>query len=816
MNLVKWFRKNKPKALAIVTIITLAGFMGVGTLLQQMTQRAGEHKTIAYFLDNRKITTNDMRLGQRELDTLKMLRANELLKRIPTPLSRRTPDLQALLLGEILFSEQASSPASSKYIKSLIRSGNYNISDEQINDIYERSMADKVYYWLLLKNEAQLAGIRVSNKQAGRQLAGAISLLFESLTYQQLMWATMGQRKMSEKDILRTFGRLLAVLQYANMVCSSEDVTSSQARHNVSWEEERVDVEFVKLDSSVFAETQDEPSEEKMTEHFEKYKTFIAGDISEENPCGFGYKLPDRAGLEYIAVKMDDIAAVVAEPNYDRVEEYHGKHRKEFFEYVPSDPNDPNSPLTERLQSCGEVAEVIIELLRQKDIDLKANTILQQAKTLTEAGLEDAEPENLSSEQFRQMGGDYRAAAEQASKEHKAKVYAGQTGLLSAADIDTDEYLRRLYVEGYGHNPPAFFNKVPLSKIVFSIDELGTSELGPFDTSKPRMYENIGPMKDKQFVFSVGLEFQVDLDNAIISGKLRQEFKNNKVPLSEHVSVSVKEAGSRWVIIDKYRRYRVWKEADKLNIYDEQGQITAIMRVIEARKASVPESINQTYDNHALELEQEPNQISENVYSVKEKVAEDMKKLAAMDTTKAKTKEFIKQIVTDGWDDAIDKFNKLYGQDKQDEKEPNVFTLQEAKSVRRFSRQTMAAWTTQYQGSPVEHLLVNEAKIRAELIDRLYSLVPPDSNSLETVPFILEFEPHLSCYCLKSLSIKRLNRNEYEQIKSFQFYKDDIAQSQNLAAVHFNPQNILKRMNFRPAKEVGPKDANTPTESNGT
>ena len=744
MNLVKWLRKNNKKIMAVVVIIIMFGFVG-GSYLQQLAERrTGRHKTIAYFLDNRKITNYDRAVGMRELETLKMLRANALLRMYATPGSQRTPDLQALLLGEILFSERGSSPVSSKYIKSLIRSKNYNISDKQVNDIYERSTADNVYYWLLLRNESQLAGIRVSNRRAGRVLANATSLLFESLTYRELIEGIIRQQKLAEKEILKIFGELLAVLQYANMVCSSEDVTSSQVSHNVSWEEERIDVEFVRFDSSVFARTQEQPSQEKMAEHFEKYKILFAGDISRENPCGFGYKLPDRAQLEYVTVKLDDISAVVPEPNYDEVEEYHRAHRKEFFEYVPSDPNDANSPPTERLQSCAEVAETISELLRHKKINSKANTILQQVKTLTEAGLEDTEPENLSSEQFSQMVGDYRAAAEQASKEHKAKVYVGQTGLLSAADIDTDEYLRRLHVEGYGHKPPEFLNMVPLSKIVFSIDELGTSELGPFDTPKPRMYENIGPLKD---------------------------------PLR---------------------------------------QIMVIMRVIEAKKASTPESINQTYNKNTLKLDQDEDQASEDVYSVKEKVAEDMKKLAAMDTTKAETKEFIKQIVMDGWEDAIDKFNKLHRPDKQDENEPNVFTLQEATGLTRISSKNMAAWTAQYQGSPVGYLLVNEGKIRAELVDRLYSLVPPDSNSLKTVPFILEFEPHLSCYCLKSLTVKRVNRDEYEAMKLFQFFNEDIVQSQNLAAVHFNPENILKRMHFRFAKEAEPKDANTPTESNGT
>ena len=130
----------------------------------------------------------------------------------------------------------------------------------------------------------------------------------------------MNRQRIAEKEVLATFAKLVAVLEYCTVVCESEDVTNSQTMHGSSWQEERIDVEFVKFDSAVFAETQNEPNEEKMSEHFEKYRAFFAGDTSEENPYGFGYKIPDRVQLEYIAVKLDDITDIVTEPTDDEVE----------------------------------------------------------------------------------------------------------------------------------------------------------------------------------------------------------------------------------------------------------------------------------------------------------------------------------------------------------------------------------------------------------------------------------------------------------------------------------------------------------------
>ena len=71
MNLVKWFRKNNKKVMAVVVIVIMFGFIGGGTLLQQLSRRAtGLHKTIAYFGDNIKITNNDLYLARQELDIL--------------------------------------------------------------------------------------------------------------------------------------------------------------------------------------------------------------------------------------------------------------------------------------------------------------------------------------------------------------------------------------------------------------------------------------------------------------------------------------------------------------------------------------------------------------------------------------------------------------------------------------------------------------------------------------------------------------------------------------------------------------------------
>lgn len=739
MNLLKKIRKNRNKVIAVVVIVIFVGFVGEQFFTELSRRRINQRKTIAYFADNREITNYDLASARQELEILKLLQADKMLRNMNVPIFR-TIDLQAVLLAELLFSDRTISPALTIYIRQMMVASQYRISEKQINDIYRCSLPSEIY-WLLLKNEAQLAGVKTSNEFSGVQLAKIIPQLFDGATYSQLVGSITNRQGVSEEEILGAFSELMTVLMYARMICSAEDVTISQIMHNASWEEETIDVEFVRFDSAVFAKTAKEPGEGELVEHFDKYKKFFAGDTNDQNPYGFGYKLDDRVQLEYIAVKLDDVSAIVTVPTEEEAEEFYQKHREEFTASVPSDPNDPCSPPTERIKSYGEVAGTISKSLLQNKISSEAEKILQEARTLTEAGLQatDMALDKISAEQFRQMAGDYVAAAKQLSEKYKIKVYAGQTGLLSASDMLTDKYLRTLLLRGHGYNP------LVLTRAVFAVDELAASELSPFDVPKPKLYENIGPAKDML------------------------------------------------------------------------GKIMVVVRVIKAEKASEPESINQTFAKGSLKFDEDQNQPDENIYSTRKIVAEDLKKLSAMDTTKSKAEEFIGLAAKDGWKIAVDKFNKLYRPlDKQGGQDANAFELQNFTNLQRGSGVLLETVALQSAGNPAGRPLVDKTAKENRLICQLYSLVPQDSNTIDTLPLVVEFKPDMSYYCLKNISVKRLEQGQYDKIKAVQDYREDFVQSQSLAPAYFNPENIVKRMNFRQVKEdEEPADANMPSEPRG-
>jgi chemotaxis signal transduction protein len=76
-------------------------------------------------------------------------------------------------------------------------------------------------------------------------------------------------------------------------------------------------------------------------------------------------------------------------------------------------------------------------------------------------------------------------------------------------------------------------------------------------------------------MFSIGLEFQRDLDSKNISERLLQEFGNKGISLSDKAVISIEETGRRWLITDVRRMYSIRREEDGLNIYS--GEVLAVL-----------------------------------------------------------------------------------------------------------------------------------------------------------------------------------------------------------------------------------------------
>ena len=240
----------------------------------------------------------------------------------------------------------------------------------------------------------------------------------------------------------------------------------------------------------------------------------------------------------------------------------------------------------------------------------------------------------------------------------------------------------------------------------------------------------------------------------------------------------------------------------------------ALVRVVQAIKATEPNNVDYTFSIKPVVFDPNAEQEKEDVYSVKEKVIEDLKKLAALKTAKTRAEEFIGMVSNGDWEGAVDKFNEMYGKETlSDPNDPNspvtkTFQVEDFPGMRVISKEKLDALTALNEGNPGSQYFANERLKSSSLVKELYSLIPADSNSVKNLPMIMEFKPDMTYFCIKNLTIKRLSKEDYDKIKTRRLFTEDNIQSQNLSVVHFNPENILKRMNFKlvNAKESKPTE----------
>ena len=489
MHFVKWIRKNQRKIMTFVVIFIMIAFVG-GTAFQQLMSRiGGRNKVVAYFGDQDKVTTKDIMQAQSELNVLRILMFDRLL-------NFGSSELKSLLLGQLLFPDPQTAALVSDEMKKAVIAGQLQVTSKDIDAFFTQAQARTEIYWILLKAEARQVGCVISKSQAKSVLKQIVPQLTRGQAdAQQLVNYIIKNYRIPEEKTLDAVANLWAVLTYARMITTNEDVTINQVKAAIGRDGEKINAEFVKINASDFVGEQAEPAGEELAEQFERYKKFNPGRITEANPYGFGYKLPARVALDYLIVRMDDVRTLVTEPGPEETEEFYRQNLnlpeyQAMFKYEDqTDPNDPESKVQET-RTYAEVSGQIQRIMTQQKTNRQADMIMSEAVELTEAAFAGLDIDQADASELEKLAGDYKETAAKLSEKYKIKVHTGRTGLLSAADMATERYLSTLPVEARSQAP------VPLSKVVFAIDEVGAGELGRFDPAKPKMWQNIGPMKD--------------------------------------------------------------------------------------------------------------------------------------------------------------------------------------------------------------------------------------------------------------------------------------------------------------------------------
>lgn len=545
MSLMKWFRKNNRKIMAIAVVGLMVVFIG-GTALRVSCGYSGPRagKAFALYGQNKKLTLADNARASNELALLRNIRADYWL---------RSRDVHGLLLAELIFTEDRLSPQMMTQLRQLIRNNQLRISEQQLAGISKKTQRDEIY-WMLLKNEAANAGVAISDQAAENILQQLIPQLFQGSSYAQLI-NTLSAQGISREQVLSTFAELIAVLDYSMKACSQEDLTRYQISRLADIELQRADVNFVPVGAEIFADAQPVPSGEKIEEQFNEYRKYYPGEVAAENPYGFGYKIDDLVKLQYLVVKLEDIMKTIDEPTQDEKQNYYLSHVSEFVAQRPSDPNDPNSPTTEYTMSYGQVARAITARLIGERMTQKAQEILSRAIQLAQENYGDKDAADMTAEQLKQNAADFDAIADKLSQEFGIKVYSGTTGLLSLSDMQRDINLGGLYTA----DSAAGLSPTGIAKLAFSAGKPADANQLAKEKTSVKLYETIGPFRDlgRRIVALVRV---IDTRPAAVPDSLDISFDAKGVVLDEK-QAEEKTFSVREKVIEDLKRFAAMEQA---------------------------------------------------------------------------------------------------------------------------------------------------------------------------------------------------------------------------------------------------------------
>jgi hypothetical protein len=722
MNFTKWLRKNNMKIMAVVIVVLMIGFVA-GTYIRQLSnKRFGGESVVATYRGDKEITNKQLTNAAQELELLGKIGADTLLNSISLPFMQQSKDLRTVLLGVSLFPERASNQMVAQAIKQMIAQNNYVITDEQVDAIFQPQTTPSVI-WYLLNQQALEAGFHVSNENAKKQLAAILPQLNRQFTYGQVMSGLM-QQGMSEAQVLNSFGKLLAVWQYVNTMTTSNTMTQNQLMAETAIRGDVMSLEFVRLNAAQFIADIKDATKKQLGNQFNAYKSFYEGKVTEDNPYGFGYKQPARLSMEYIALKMDDIAKTVDPVTEDQSESFYRSNVDRFVTQVPTDTNDPNSPLVEKTLKYAQVAHFIKKDIRRRSVIKKAELIIADARKMSEQKLEESlkDTSKMTSDQFKELAADYRMVADNIAEKYKVNVYTNTAGPLSVIEMQSDANMANLKVDVQGYSP------MVLSRYLFSVNELGTSKLGPFDIPAPRIYENISPIKDRPTELNQGL-----------------------------------------------------------------GNIIMLARIIRTKPDFVPQNLNVTIARIPLKMSNE--KAPDNILWIREKVMADVKKKQAMDNLDGIITDLKKSVAANGWEDALEQFNKKYA--KKDANEAPLFSLETNNQIARISPAILETIEAQSVGKPTGQFAMNVIEKRLMLHDKLFSLIPNRQEDIQNLPLSLRLNAEQAYLLIKDMKVERVKLEEFQQTKAINVFSNSIMQSQTNSPIFMNPDNIIELTGYK-------------------
>lgn len=481
MHLAKWIRKNSTKIMVFVVIFSMVSFVIGYTGLQiffSFFSNQG-NVVVATYGKGQKLRARDFLTAQSELQLLRVLAGPQILASQP----QLGP--AGYLLAYLLFPDDPTFASLPAQLQRAAKEGQLPVSQQVVKAFFEhRLSADEA--WLLLKREAQLAGCvfpRANAQNLLAQIAKQINSDNPGVVIQNLM----AQFHMTEQQMANALAELLTVAFYVSSVLDNQPLTLNEVQALVATRQQKLTAALARIPATWFVQ-KDQPVEDAdLQKQFEAYKEVLAGQVSAENPYGFGYQLPARVQLEYMVVRIDDIRARIEQPTQEQMEEYYSRNRQQFEYQEPADPAKPDGERITKVRSFADALPQIRRSLEEERITRLGNQWFNQAKAELEKGFGGLHMDSATFEQLQAAAGDYEQVAAQVGQTLQIPAVVGKTGYLSATDFATDPMLQTMrIIQGQ--------NVMMLSELALNVvmDPKHAPRFAGMLRVRP--WENIGPM----------------------------------------------------------------------------------------------------------------------------------------------------------------------------------------------------------------------------------------------------------------------------------------------------------------------------------
>ena len=324
--MMKFIRKQEKKILAafgvllMVSFVATAGYGGRNPLRSQITIGT---------IGGRPVLAEELQAARQELAAVNQFVA--VPRRDPYTGEERKVPLAAVLLGPV---EAA-------------------------------AMRDRPETFLLLRREAQAAGLQPNMANAD----AVITQLGEPTPSEDV--ASLVRLGVADLFLVRANLERFA----ANIKISQPEIDQTLAKTRQS-----VALEVVDFASTRFETGASKPTTQAVAAQFEKYSDVVPGSPTSENPFGFGYRLPVRAGLQYLTISHEAVAKAAAstKTDYDwdvQANQYYLLH-PEDFQTSAADAAKANSPTSRPAIASGpttrpfaEVKADVLETIRRPMVD---------------------------------------------------------------------------------------------------------------------------------------------------------------------------------------------------------------------------------------------------------------------------------------------------------------------------------------------------------------------------------------------------------------------------------------------------------------